>query len=369
VAKKKVYLSILAIFVFIAYTILAAQPVPAEIILTNKWVKALDSITAEEEPVPGAKALIPFMLGNRFGYVDSDGRLFLNQEREKIVSFSPEYWAEYDPAPEELVIHDPLSDLEITLEKPGGYPVFMDGRILLISKDQTSLKELNRDGEVLWQYDYEAPVTSLDAAGGYVITGTLDGMIDLLKRDGSLFFSSYAPGASRIPVILGCRISSDGSRIAVVSGIDKQRFLFSELYGNTNYRVTYHEFLKGEGYRREVFMSFVGNNTQVVFEQESGLGVYDVQTRTTITLPIAGRMESQFQARLEAMDEEGGDGLFFYVSSGSGRGEKRFVVLKLPGTELLNVPFKSEVSFLTRRGNELFIGGGMTLASFTIDRR
>jgi len=369
VAKKQVYFSILAIFVFIAYTLLAAQPVPPEMILTNKWVKALDSAAAEEEAVPGGKVLIPFMLGNRYGYVDSDGRLFLNQEREKIISFSPEYWAEYDPSPEELVIHDPRSDATITLEKPGSYPVFMDRRILLISKDQTSLKELDKEGNVLWQHDFEAPLTNIDAAGGYVLTGTLDGMIDLLNGEGNQLFPSFAPGASRIPVILGCRISSDGSKMAVVSGIDKQRFLFLELYGNNDYRVTHHEFLKGEGFRREVRVTFVGNDTHVVFEQDSGLGIYDIKSRSTITLPFAGRLGSQFQARLEAIDEEGGDGLFFYVSSGSGRGEKRFVALKLPGTELLNVPFKSEVSFLTRRGNELFIGGGMTLASFTINRR
>jgi hypothetical protein len=384
VAKKKIYFSILAVFVFIAYTLLAAQPIPPETILTNNWIVALDRLHDEEAIAGGsspagspANLLIPFSLGNRFGYVDSGGRLIMNREQQQYISLSPEYWAEYAPAPKTLVINDPQSDFEIILEDPRGYPVFMDGRIFLISKDQTSLEELDREGNVKWCYDFEAPLTCIDAAGGYVLTGTLDGMIDLLDSNGKPVFPSFAPGASRIPVILGCRISSDGSKLAVVSGIDKQRFLFLEWYGSNDYRVTYHEFLDGEGFRREVHMSFIGNDTRLIFEQEAGLGIYDVKSRSIITLPLpeqqfvpsSSRQEARLQARLLAIDTEGGDGLLFYISSGSSGDIKRFVALKLPDMELINIPFKSDVSFLTRLGKELFIGGGTTIASFSVNRR
>jgi hypothetical protein len=359
VAKgKKIYAIIIAVFAFLVYTVLAAQPVPRETILTNRWLKPLES--AYPEDLPAGDGLIPFTLGNRFGYADSGGRILLNQVREGTVSLSPEYWSEYPAAPGELVIHDPRSNAELTISRPWGYPFFLDGRIFIISKDQTSLGEIDFSGNTLWTYDYEAPLTCVDAAGGYVLTGTLDGMIDLLDKNGRPLFPSYVPGASRIPVILGCRISSDGSKFAVVSGIDKQRFLFFEWYGNNDYRVTYHDFLKGDGFRREVHMAFIDNDSRVVFEQEEGLGIYDVASRSTVTLPLTGN--------LEALDEDGGEGLFFFITSGE-RGEKRFVALKLPATELLNVPFKSETSFLTRRGKELFIGGGMTLVSFILDKR
>ena len=368
---KKIYFVILAVFVFIAYTLLAAEPIPPETILTTKWLVALDDSFYEEGT--GSRISIPFMVGNRYGYVSNSGKVLLNKEKEQTVSLSPELWAEYESAPMSLVIRTPLPDKEIILENPGGYPVFIDGRIFIVSKDQTNLKELNRNGEVLWQYDYEAPLTCIDAAGGYVLTGTLDGIIDLLDGGGNPVFPSYAPGASRIPVITGCRLSSDGSKIAVISGIGKQRFLFLELYGNNDYRVTYHEFLTGEGFRREMLMAFIGNDTRVVFEQEAGLGIYDVSDRSTITLPLSDQREGQYSSlpepRLLALEEEGGNGIFFYIISGSSREEKRFIALKLPGKELLNAPFKSEAFFLTRRGNEIFIGGGMTLACFTLDRR
>ena len=365
--EKKIYYIILAVFAFIAYTLLAAQPVPRETILINNWLVPLDSDRNTETGSSGGTP-IPFRLGKRFGYVDNNGKLFLNKEQEYTVSLSQDFWAEFEGAPREIVIHDSQSASEIILETPLSYPFFLDGRILLVSKDQTSLEEISKEGKVLWRYDFEAPLTCIDAAAGLILTGTLDGMIDLLDGEGNPLFPSFAPGASRIPVILGCSISSDGSKLAIISGIDKQRFLFLEWYGKNDYRVTHHEFLEGEGFRREVQMAFIGNDTRVVFEQEAGLGIYDVRSRSSITLPLPGQNEGS-PVRLEALDREGKDGLFFYISSGTNSREKRFVALKLPNKELVNIPFKSEVSFFTRRGRELFIGGGMTLASFTLDKR
>ena len=365
--NKKVYFIILAVIAFIAYTILSAEPVPPETILTNNWLLSLEN-DLDTEKVSSGSPLIPFRLGKRFGYVAHDGTLLLNREESETIGLSPEFWAEFENAPQELIINDSRSGSEIILNNPLSYPLFLDGRIFLVSKDQTSLKEINMEGEVLWRYDFEAPLTCVDAAGGFVLTGTLDGMIDLLDSRGKPLFPSYALGASRIPVILSCRISSDGSKLAVISGIDKQRFIFLELYGSNDYRITYHEFLEGEGFRREVFMAFIENDTRVVFEQERGLGIYNVQSRSTITLPLPGQGEQQ-GIRLEAIDEDGENSLFFYICSGRKRDEKRFVALKLPNKELINVPFKSEVSFLTRRGRDLFIGGGTTLASFTLDKR
>jgi len=88
--------------------------------------------------------------------------------------------------------------------------------------------------------------------------------------------------------------------------------------------------------------------------------VYDVRSRSSITLPLSGS--------LEALDEMGGSGLFFYISSGTGK-TKRFTAFKPPNLELITIPFKSESVFLCRRGKELYLGGGTTLASFTLDKR
>jgi hypothetical protein len=356
--KKKVYSTIFALVAFIAYIVLAAQPIPSETILSSNWLKSLEAEASESLSVTGD--LIPFTLSGRFGYVDSQGNLPLNKKREQTVSFSSAYWAEFSPSPSQILIHESRLNRNITVENPQGYPLFLDGRLFLIGKDQCSLEELDKEGRILWRYSFEAPLTCIDAAGGYVLTGTIDGMIDLLDSNGKPLFPAFAPGASRIPVILGCRISSDGSKLAVVSGIDKQRFLFLERYGISDYRVTFHEFLQGEGFRREVQMAFIESDTRVLFEQESGLGIYDVRTRTSLTLPLGGR--------LEALDESGGDGLFFYITS-ENNNEKRLFTYKYPNQCLITIPFKSDSVFLFRRNKELVLGGGITLASFTLEKK
>jgi hypothetical protein len=184
-------------------------------------------------------------------------------------------------------------------------------------------------------------------------------MVELLDSEGKTLFPSYAPSA-RIPVILGCRISSDGSKLALVAGIDQQRFIFLERYGDNDYRVTYHEFLKGQAFRREVHMAFINDDSMVVFEQEEGLGIFHVKTRTKTTLPLDGT--------IQALDDTGEDGFLFLVTAGTSGNSRRLIVLNLPAKVLVNVPFTSENTFLARRGKELFIGGGMTLASFSLDR-
>jgi hypothetical protein len=356
--KKKVYGTIFGLTAFIAYIVLAAEPIPTETILSSNWLKSLEAGDAETPLVTGT--LIPFTLSGRFGYVDSWGNLTLNKKQEQTVSLSSAFWTEFSASPNELLIHESRLNRDITVENPQGYPVFLDGRLFLIGKDQCSLEELDKDGSVLWRYSFEAPLTCIDASGTYVLTGTVDGMIDLLDSSGVPLFPSFAPGASRIPVILGCRISSDGSKLAVISGIDKQRFLFLERYGASDYRVTFHEFLQGEGFRREVQMAFIENDMRVLFEQESGLGVYDVRSRSSLVLPLSGP--------LEALDETGGDGLFFYITS-ENNNIKRLFTYKYPSQCLISIPFKSESVFLFRQDNELVLGGGITLASFTIEKK
>jgi hypothetical protein len=379
-ARDKIYIAIIGALVFIVYILIAAQPIPSETILFNNWLKPLESrfaVEGEEETAEEApKAtgyVLPFALGNHFGYVDGSGNLLLNKIREKNISLSPDYWAEYDPAPELIEIRSPPDNELITIENAGGYPLFLDGRIFLISKDQTSLDEIDKTGAALWSYDFEAPLTSIDAANGYVFAGTLDGVVELLDSGGGQIFPSYAPGASRIAVILSCRISSDGSKLAIISGIDKQRFLFLERYGKNDYRITHHEYLQsGDGFRREVYLDFIDNDSSVVFEREEGLGIFDVKSRTTVVLPLPGR--------LEAVDESGEGGLFFIITGNprgaaergpaGGRAEqKRFLAIRLPNSVLLDAPFKSDTSFLARRGRELVVGGGMTLGSFKLDKR
>jgi hypothetical protein len=376
--EKRKYLFFPGVAVFLIYVFAAARPVPEETVLAARWLSSLESNypiyindfssnrNAEENGSSSPQILVPFELGSRFGYVGDDGRFTVNQLKKGRVSLSDGYWTEYDALPESVQIRDPLNQPVLEIENPGGYPLFLDNRIYVLGDEQNSLSAIDQGGKVLWTHDFPAPLTCIDGAAGYVLAGTLDGVVELLDPSGGSLIPAFEPGGSRLSVILGCAISGDASRLAIVSGIDDQRFLLLERSGDT-YKVVFHEFL-GDGFRREVYVAFIENDSRVAYEREGGLGLYEISSRTSIALPLDGEIAS--------MDNTGGGRYLFAIitagpqdlSGGSSGGKpwKRFVVIRLPGTIVINAPFRSESAFFDRRGDGLFVGGDSTLAYFEL---
>jgi hypothetical protein len=289
--------------------------------------------------------------------VDTRGHFAINQAKTGYVSLSDLRWAKYDAIPEKIEIRNPVNESLGVIEAGRGYPLFLDGNIYLLGEMQNSLSLADEEGKIRWTYDFAAPLTSIDAAAGLILTGSLDGTVELLDTEGKrLFF--FEPGGSRLSVVLGCRISRDGRQLAVISGIDDQRFLLLEGFGDS-YKIVYHEFLE-DGFRHAVHMAFVDNDSRIVYEREGGLGIYDIRTRQSINLPLPGDVI--------ALDETGTNGLLFAIISLGGQ-QKNLAVIRLPGTLIMQAPFKSETAFLSRRNSHLYVGGGMTLASFELDMR
>jgi hypothetical protein len=213
-------------------------------------------------------------------------------------------------------------------------------------------------GEELWTHDFPAPLTCIDAAGGHLLAGTLDGAVELLDFTGNPVFTPFEPGGSRISVILGCALSQDASRLALISGVEKQRFLFLERSGDT-YKVVYHEFLS-DGFRRPVHIRFINNDAQIVFEREEGLGIFIISSRTSTKVNLDGE--------IVALDDSGEDGFLFLITSQS-QNEKRFIAVRHPGLIVNEAPFKSKNAFLARQQNRLYLGGDLLMASFELEKK
>ncbi|GHT97940.1 hypothetical protein FACS1894142_3570 [Spirochaetia bacterium] len=366
---RKKYWLLLVLMLFTAYFFIASRPVPVETILVPRWLNSLESgypIYLNGTADSGADStstgdILPFELGNRFGYVDTEGRFIINQIKKGSVALSAERWIEYPEMPDELELRHPLDDSVVRIEAIRGYPLFLDSAMFLINDEQNSISKLDDAGAVRWTYDFAAPLTDIDAAAGLLLAGSLDGTVELLDDEGTRIFF-FAPGGSRYSVILGCRISEDGSRLAIVSGIDDQRFLLLERFGDagvSDYKVAYHEFL-GDGFRRAVHLAFIDNDRRIAFEREGGLGIYEIISRKSLKLSLEGT--------INALDGSGDDGLLFIITSQSGI-QKELVAVRMPGTIIIEAPFRSENSFLGRQGPLLYIGGGTTIGSFKLDRR
>jgi hypothetical protein len=358
---KKRWFFIPGFWVFIIYIFAAARPIPEETVLKPRWITSLESdypVTIGAASGQEDKDPLPFLLGDRYGYVGDDGKFLINTIRKAGVSVSEKYWAEYEALPSSVQVLNPMNENVLVINNTKGYPLFLDGRIFMVGSEQNSLTAVGPGGKELWTYDFPAPLTCVDAAGGAILAGTLDGALILLNASGSPVFTPFEPGGSRFSVILGCALSRDASRIAVVSGIDEQRFLLMERSGDI-YRIIYHEFL-GTGFRRPVHVSFVDNDGKAVFEREGGLGIYDIGSRVCANLPI--------RDEITVLDNSGGDRFLFLITTG-GPGEKRFIVIRYPSSVVINVPFKSDNAFFTRRDNKIYLGGNLTIASFELEKK
>jgi outer membrane protein assembly factor BamB len=253
---------------------------------------------------------------------------------------------------------NPENEEILQLEKINGYPLFLDNRIFVIGNEQNTITALDADARELWSYDFPAPITCVDAAGGYLLAGTLNGAIILLNPSGAAAFPPFEPGGSRLSVILGCAISRDASRLAVISGIDEQRFLLLEQSGDT-YKVIYHEFLPG-GFRRPVHINFADNDGKVAFEREGGLGIYDIGSRASIKLNLEGEIYK--------LDDSGGSRYLFVITK-QGPKQMSFITIRYPGHIVINAPFKSDNSFFSRRDSYFYLGSDTSIASFKLENR
>ncbi|MDR1586353.1 MAG: WD40 repeat domain-containing protein [Treponema sp.] len=372
VKKKKKIWFLAAFLLFLIYFFAAARPIPVETILSARWLSSLETdyhVTINEETpdsgtgtpgAPSAEAPMPFILGDRYGFVSPEGQFPVNRIKKAYVSLSENFWAEYEAAPELIEIRNNRNEPAGSIANGRGYPLFLDGRIFLVGEEQNSLSETDAEGRILWTYEFAAPLTCIDAAAGIILTGSLDGVVEVIDAKGKQIYV-FEPGGSRYSVILGCAVSRNGARFGIISGIDRQRFLLLEKFGNSpgEYKVVYHELLE-EGFRRPVRISFIDRDRWIVFERTGGIGLCDLASLRGIKIPL--------DDEIAAIDPFGGDGLLFIVTSPS-ENQKKFIGIRLPKKIIMEAPFKSSGAFLGRSGSRLYIGGGLTLSSFKLEKK
>jgi len=378
VAQKGKKSRIVVVFlIFVIYFLIAARPVPRETILAPKWISSLESGFQEEGSVEKGSfsgQLLPFTLGSRFGYVDESGKFAINRIRRNDIYLSRNMFTEYTAEGANIEIKNVFEETIINIENANGYPVLLDDRVFILGSEQNTLSEIGKGGNVLWTYEFGAPLTCIDVAAGLVLTGSIDGAIEILNSSGERLYY-FEPGGSRYAVILGCALSSNGSRIGVISGVDQQRFLLLERYGSSDgeYMVVYNEFI-GTGFRRPVRISFIDEDRRLVFERAGGIGCYRIRARRAIFIPLDGE--------IAAIDDSGGNGVFFLVTSSSPQ-RKDLVGIRFPKDGVfspsktasapdaifLKASFKSDDVYFGRTGSMLVAGGGAVLLSFNLEEK
>jgi hypothetical protein len=251
------------------------------------WARA---IPGAEPPAPaaGGERASWFKAGRWFGYVRPDGKLLYAGETLYGVALSDTGFVNYPKVAENFVFQDPEGRFRFGI-RSFGYPILDEQgeRLYSISTGLNELSRLDRDGEPLWSEGFFAPITSLALHQEECVVGLLDGTLKLIDRQGRIL-QEFAAEGSRVPVILGCALSPDGHRLAVVSGIDPQRLSLLARRGGP---FSVEQALElGSDFRRGVFVRFSADGRFLASEAAEGLALLDLGRGRPGRLSLPGRL-------------------------------------------------------------------------------
>jgi hypothetical protein len=333
------------------YVLLFSKPLRTEPVISPAWVESLSS--PRPAAGPPTQASIGFRMGDIFGYTTPTGGIqYLNVSQFE-VQMDGNRFINFSSVPQNLVMRDSSGRILSSIESQG-YPILTAGRYFVINTDRTELMELTDQGDTKWQNDFGSMITCMGATKALAVVGLLDGSIAVVDGSGRTV-TAYAPGGSRVQVIYGCAISDDGSRIALVSGLDPQKLvLLSRARGG--YR-PYSVLNLETSFRSAVFVNFLPGVPYVYYEGAGSAGYVSISGRQIGTLPLRGTVRAV---------SLGPKSLLFLLSSSaadsSGKGpQSELTVVRPPNSIVARSTFPGGNLFLRSIGSAIYLGVDRTL--------
>jgi hypothetical protein len=201
--------------VVVIYLLFFPSSLRPEIVLSPKWT--LDVSSSTELVNPHADNFVSFELGNLFGYVSLDGDLLLKEEKLFGLAIEEKKFINFPNVPDGLTVRDSGGGTTDVL-KVSGYPIFLDGRFLLISTNRSEVAELAGDNTVSWKREYTSVITDIDARGGLIALGLLDSRVQVLDAEGGVALDLDMTGSRINP----SRNGVSNKSLHKVSGFGKQ---------------------------------------------------------------------------------------------------------------------------------------------------
>jgi hypothetical protein len=290
--KRPVRVFLIAVLLIVLYFAIFPYPLGRETVAVPAWCVQLPGAATPTAPIPaeaGAPAY-PFRLGDSFGYVDASGNLLHVEKALFGVTLGEAGFVSYTRLATDWILENPQGERILSFSG-SGYPlVSADGsRIFNVKADLSGLRELDVTGDLVWERDFPALMTSVSLQRDFLLVGLLNGTVLLLNRVGSPVFQ-FAPGGSRIPVALGVAVSTNGELLAGITGIDPQKLTVFRKRGSS-----YDELARlvlGSDFRREVRMTFSPDSRFLVVEGNRSVGFFDPDSRTPEWLPLRGSLSA-----------------------------------------------------------------------------
>ncbi len=334
-----------------AYILIFSSPLKKEPILTPVWVQNLSRPTKIANSTNGNT--VGFRIGDVFGYATPDGAIKYLDTTQFNVAMADKRFINYSSVSKSLVEKNTAGRITQTIDSRG-YPIFMDGRSFVINTDRTALTELDSEGSEVWSRDFGSLITSMDVSSALTVVGLLNGSVVVVTKDGRIEYR-YTPGGSKVSVVYGCAISSDGEYVALVSGLDPQKFILLARDKN-GYRPRMVVDL-AVPVHHQVHLHFFPNNPYVYVESPGAINYFGTDGHISGFIPVSGAVSTISAAN---------DSLVFAVSKTAGgdtsnAGTAELTVFAPPARVIARSVFNGRRFFVTTEGDSLFLGADKNL--------
>ncbi len=369
---KRPRTALLVLILVFAYVLIFPGPTGTEPLLQRRWVSSLDGDASggegngaeeggtqrQEEPDESSAArIMPFRLGERFGYFSSDGEILFSEEIRYGLAQSREYFANYSVVSENTVLQSNDGSLVRSIGAPG-YPYVAQDRLFIFAPNGSSVSEWTTDGELLWEREFLSVLTDLAAGDTHTAVALLNGEVQLLDEQGETTFSHRAEGP-RLEVALSVAAGSDENAFAALVGADPQQLIVFERHSEGFFPALQLEL--DTDYRRSVLLEFLAGGDVLVLEQPDGMLMYDRSDDEVTHIDLGGPVRaldtiSDFDMVVSVSGAGPTDG---GISEDDGAGEtesrRLHAMLGADGT-LISESLSGQEVFLRTEGSRIYLG-------------
>jgi len=331
---------IIPVFVVLIYILFFGRKIFPEISLLPAWIRDIN--TEGELSIKNASESIPFKVSGKFGYFLSDGTVLYHDTVLYDVALDQKGFINYSSINTHLILKNAGGSITGMIST-SGYPVFKGSKRFIISSDENMLTELDEQGAKRWYVNFNSIITDVFATEKYLLVSTLnDGAVLWGPKNEKIF--TYSPQTSRINIVYGSAVSTDGSHLVSVSGIDPQMLvLFSRK--NSHYNIQYTlQFDKT--LRHQLMCGFSQDGEYALVERAGKIVLVDIRKKQVINFPFSGN--------LQLFDLEGKGKLLFLITA-----EKEKVSLssyKLTGERVFSFSLPGKELFFKKEGPAVYLG-------------
>ncbi len=255
-----------------------------EVSFIPRWVENVES----GKPGDSNDGFLDFHLDGKFGYLNSKGEILFSENLLYGVAIDQNGFINYSRQNDVLVLKDNEGQFLTTI-KLSGYPYFFSNRRFIISYDSNGISEIDRDGNIVWGLAFSSSISSLYVNSSLTFVGTVDGRIILLDSSGSVIYS-HNTRSSRINVVYGGSVSSDGELMLTLTGIEPQLLTLWNKSGD-DYQVQSTWSLSSE-LRRHAAAGFSDDGLYAYLEAEDELILIELKNKKLYSIPMTGRLQN-----------------------------------------------------------------------------